>query len=526
MQNRRFRVALGVFVFCASAVLFGQAKKTASMTNADVTKLVQSGLSVQVIQSAIATSQQVAFDLTPDGLVTLKKAGVPDAVITAMQSRQNRTESLSSSTQAASAPATKPRGTLSRETARQIIDSQSAFREPFRTTITVGRKCLDESSADYFSRMQSEYLNPELHGEMERQRHAADVVTKLGLVVRTTAVARPRECRIAGAKLEQTALTSTGQAHSVHWRRVENGYDVALSQRKLLDVTGIRSGDGAALVEFTWRWVPLEGRDQGSRTFGGQAEFNLYDDGWRLDQGKFRYNFFDPMGGMMGDDSMFGGRVADESSAPGATPSIEAAPSTTAIIAKPTIVEGRRLFNSGEYADAARVGIEILAHEPNSGDAHKLVGEADYRVGNYAEALSHLRDAIEAGQAVELPVKHHRTSFGLMPSDSLDEGSLTIAKQSLSFQSVARRQDDFESSGIAQVDRVRAFPGRVAVRVIIEREGKQERRLYNFYSPQAGLRAKEPGKAVSPMVVVCEECESSAQGLVELLRPLLRQTDK
>ena len=51
------------------------------MTNAEVIELVTAGLSEQVIITAIRQALPKDFDVTPTGLIALKKAKVPDAVM-------------------------------------------------------------------------------------------------------------------------------------------------------------------------------------------------------------------------------------------------------------------------------------------------------------------------------------------------------------------------------------------------------------------------------------------------------------
>ena len=57
---------------------------SAKMTNDDVIKMVAAGLSDQVIATSIRQATNKEFDVTPTGLVALKKANVPDAVMVAM----------------------------------------------------------------------------------------------------------------------------------------------------------------------------------------------------------------------------------------------------------------------------------------------------------------------------------------------------------------------------------------------------------------------------------------------------------
>jgi hypothetical protein len=55
-----------------------------AITNADVIKLVNAGLSGDVIASTVSNAPARNFDLSVDGLIALKQAHVPDAVIQAM----------------------------------------------------------------------------------------------------------------------------------------------------------------------------------------------------------------------------------------------------------------------------------------------------------------------------------------------------------------------------------------------------------------------------------------------------------
>jgi hypothetical protein len=61
------------------------ASKSSKMRNADITELVTAGLSVEVIITSIRQAPTKDFDLTPTGLIALKKAHVVDEIISAMQ---------------------------------------------------------------------------------------------------------------------------------------------------------------------------------------------------------------------------------------------------------------------------------------------------------------------------------------------------------------------------------------------------------------------------------------------------------
>jgi len=67
------------------------------MTNADVIQLIVAALSDQVVITSIRQAPTKDFDLTPTGLIALKKAGVSDAVIVVMQERATPAQAASAS---------------------------------------------------------------------------------------------------------------------------------------------------------------------------------------------------------------------------------------------------------------------------------------------------------------------------------------------------------------------------------------------------------------------------------------------
>lgn len=63
------------------------------LTNADVIEMVTGGLSDEVVVTAIKQAGAAAFDISPTGLLALKKSKVSDAVIVAMQNKAPETQS-------------------------------------------------------------------------------------------------------------------------------------------------------------------------------------------------------------------------------------------------------------------------------------------------------------------------------------------------------------------------------------------------------------------------------------------------
>src|SRR5688572_14255818 len=80
------------FVVLISAVCLGASlnafAQPETLTNNDIVSLVKAGLSTSIIVNKIRTSK-TDFDLTTDGLIGLKQAGVTDEVVGAMFESKN-----------------------------------------------------------------------------------------------------------------------------------------------------------------------------------------------------------------------------------------------------------------------------------------------------------------------------------------------------------------------------------------------------------------------------------------------------
>jgi hypothetical protein len=82
-NGMRLLLSAGLF----SAVLCGALWGQGPLTNADIIKMVQASVGHGVIVKAIEATAATSFDTSPDGLIALKTAGVPDAVLAAMIGR-------------------------------------------------------------------------------------------------------------------------------------------------------------------------------------------------------------------------------------------------------------------------------------------------------------------------------------------------------------------------------------------------------------------------------------------------------
>ena len=100
---RRTLTSLSLVIFLG--VLSAQAQQ--GLTNADIIKMQSAGLSESVILSSV-NSQPAAYDTSADGLVALKKAGVSDAIVSAMITRNAAMKSGVATATGTTPPAAAP----------------------------------------------------------------------------------------------------------------------------------------------------------------------------------------------------------------------------------------------------------------------------------------------------------------------------------------------------------------------------------------------------------------------------------
>ena len=91
---------LVVALLTLTTILSQVVRAQSTLTNQDIVTMVSGGLSEQVIVTAIQQSTKRDFDLSPNGLLDLKKKGVSDSLISEMQ----RAATSSSKPEAAPAP--------------------------------------------------------------------------------------------------------------------------------------------------------------------------------------------------------------------------------------------------------------------------------------------------------------------------------------------------------------------------------------------------------------------------------------
>lgn len=89
-----------------SLLLFGAALSAQSkpLANADVIRMLRAGLSEGTVAQAVSSAAAVAFDTSPDGLIALKTAGVPESVISLMITRELQAGASGADAPSAAAP--------------------------------------------------------------------------------------------------------------------------------------------------------------------------------------------------------------------------------------------------------------------------------------------------------------------------------------------------------------------------------------------------------------------------------------
>jgi hypothetical protein len=93
MLKRTETLRLGLFlVLLLGAVASAQTQGRQTLTNDDIIKMVRAQLSTNIILATMETSN-VDFDLSPNGLIALKQAGIDDQMIVAMQAKSRARES-------------------------------------------------------------------------------------------------------------------------------------------------------------------------------------------------------------------------------------------------------------------------------------------------------------------------------------------------------------------------------------------------------------------------------------------------
>jgi serine/threonine protein kinase len=172
-------------------------------------------------------------------------------------------------------------------------------------------------------------------------------------------------------------------------------------------------------------------------------------------------------------------------------------------------------FRKQRYDAVIAACSDILARKPNLARADLLLGESYYNSGS-AKAAEYLAKAIDMGETVTLPIKHHHYEGALKINEGLCSGYVKLGKAAFEFHSEEASSHDFTAPTDKIYDlRDESYKGGlVHLKVGVQTGGVEVAQNYNFYAPPAGLR-----KQMTIMRVFCENpaCQPMAQTLYQLL---------
>lgn len=193
------------------------------MTNADVIQMVNAALSEQVITTSIRQATTKDFDLTPTGLIALKKVGVSDAVIQVMQEVSNSAKS--GSTAGNKVPADDREQTVN-AVLRQAVTSQSggaitltSFQKTNSAEIVTVLSKRDDLNSDVASFRPGGYGYRFIFGSTTDMSPGQSLMVTMSFVQdanRTTSVLPPKVFQMATEIVVGVLKSGTKKSHSLH----------------------------------------------------------------------------------------------------------------------------------------------------------------------------------------------------------------------------------------------------------------------------------------------------------------------
>lgn len=194
------------------------------------------------------------------------------------------------------------------------------------------------------------------------------------------------------------------------------------------------------------------------------------------------------------------------------------------------IAQLRRLFDSRSYEAAAEIAgllARMLVTWGNLGiDVREnlaltlaIQGRALYALGNFAESVQPLYNAVRFGQRIELPIKHRHGGGGFR--QGFCTGSLVYSLDQIAFRSIDDPDHGFavEPEDIRRIEAAEAEEGYLS-RLNTEVEGRGS---MDFVHPNSEQQRRDPD---SPLVtdIVCRNCNHALAVHEQMLRFLTRDT--
>jgi hypothetical protein len=114
---------------------------------------------------------------------------------------------------------------------------------------------------------------------------------------------------------------------------------------------------------------------------------------------------------------------------------------------------------------------------PRTAREFLAAGQRLYKAEKYSESVPYLVKAIELGEAVKLPVKHHHGGM----NRTLCSGELTLRKGQLKFTSLNDPELDLPADKIIALKPELDKGGRLNAKLLVSQNNKEKREDYNFH---------------------------------------------
>lgn len=205
---------------------------------------------------------------------------------------------------------------------------------------------------------------------------------------------------------------------------------------------------------------------------------------------------------------------------PGQTQTVEITMESLSVEDKMALIE--KDYQDKDFMSVINGCQDLLANQPNQPRVNLLLGMSYFNKGNYSQSSNYLANAIDFGETVTIPIKHHHRAGLMGLEDELSNGTLTFKKGSLQYQSLERSDEDFNipASKLYKIKPEAQKAGRVNIEVGIPKGTKEDKKTYNFHSAQARIvQAQVQNVKATRSVADCNNCEP----MVELISTLLRK---
>jgi hypothetical protein len=201
------------------------------------------------------------------------------------------------------------------------------------------------------------------------------------------------------------------------------------------------------------------------------------------------------------------------------------------------LAQAKKDFEDKMYSKVVDSGKSILKIEPEQAEANLLMGLSYYMMAlgdtntahateMYSESYNYLAKALELGEDVSLPVKHHHAEF---LDQDLCSGYITLKRDAFEFNSTSISGHGFNVplSRIYELGLDPDVAGRLHTRVGILTGKKEAKKNYNFHSAEVRMVRETtwltPTAPISSNNIYCTvACQPSMEVIYKLLRHLMQ----